>query len=62
LLQDEPDTGLIGLEIKSAEIQLEKWLTEAPHDPVFAVYGMGGVGKSALLKKVYNTFLTILIL
>eukprot|EP00253_Pinus_taeda_P013709 PITA_13709 len=40
LLQDEPDTGLVGLEIRSAEIRLERWLTEAPGDRIFAVYGM----------------------
>eukprot|EP00253_Pinus_taeda_P009811 PITA_09811 len=58
LLQDEPDTGLVGLEIRYAEIRLERWLTEAPGVRIFAVYGMGGVGKTALLKKVYNTYKT----
>lgn len=44
------------MEIRSAEIRLERWLTEAPHGRIFAVFGIRGVGKTALLKKVYNAY------
>lgn len=40
LLQDQPDTGLVGLEIEAAEIQLERWLKEAPHVRIIALYEM----------------------
>lgn len=39
LLQDEPDTGVVGLENNFAQINLERWLTEAPQVRVIGVYG-----------------------
>lgn len=57
LLQPVPDCGFIGSAIRSAQDQLQTWLTE-PHCQarVIGVYGMPGVGKTSLLKVIYNTY------
>lgn len=57
LLQPVPEGGFIGLRFRSAQGQLQAWLTE-PQCParVIGVYGMAGVGKTSLLKVIYNTY------
>lgn len=55
LLQPLPDPGFVGLGIKSAEIQLQSWLDTGSEVRVIGVYGMAGVGKTSLLKIIYNT-------
>lgn len=57
LLQPVPDSGFKGSGIRTAHDQLQKWLTD-PHcqSRVIGVYGTGGVGKTSLLKVIYNTY------
>jgi len=55
LLQPVPDSGFVGSKIKFAEAELQMWLTEAPNVAVIGVYGVPGVGKTSLLKIIYNT-------
>eukprot|EP00253_Pinus_taeda_P008012 PITA_08012 len=43
------------LSINFAEAELQMWLTEAPNVAVIGVYGVLGVGKTSLLKIIYNT-------
>jgi disease resistance protein RPS2 len=53
--QPVPDGGFVGSGFESAETQLQTWITaEAPQVRRFGVYGMAGVGKTSLLKSVYN--------
>jgi len=47
--------GLLGSGIVSAQLQLQKWLTESPHVRLIGVYGLGGIGKTALLKTIYES-------
>lgn len=54
-LQPVPDGGFVGSGFESAETQLQTWITaEAPQVRRFGVYGLAGVGKTSLLKSVYN--------
>jgi hypothetical protein len=55
LLQPVPHSGFVGSKIKFAEAQLQTWLTEDPNNGVIAVYGIRGVGKTSLLKTIYNS-------
>eukprot|EP01018_Ginkgo_biloba_P006688 Gb_18202 [translate_table: standard] len=54
LLQPVPETGFVGLQIQSAQKKLQSWLMEDVKVHVIGVYGMGGIGKTSLLKNIYN--------
>jgi len=54
LLQEEPTTGLVGSKINSEKLM--SFLMREPVVHVICIYGMGGVGKIALLKRTYNVF------
>lgn len=47
--------GLLGSGIVSAQQQLQEWLTESPQARLIGIYGLGGIGKTALLKTVYES-------
>lgn len=57
LLQPVPESGFVGAGIKSARERLQGWLEGAGREArVIGVYGKGGVGKTSLLKIIYNTY------
>ena len=57
LLQPMPEWGIIGMDIQSVKTQLETLIdAEAPQFPIIVVFGMAGVGKTTLLKSVYNFY------
>eukprot|EP00253_Pinus_taeda_P007318 PITA_07318 len=59
LLQTVPESGFVGCGIKDGEMQLRRWLdNEDPQFRIMGVYGMGGIGKTALLKTIYNAYKT----
>lgn len=46
----------VGMGIKAVQMQLERWLTEAPRPRIIAVLGMSGIGKTTVLEMVYNKY------
>eukprot|EP01018_Ginkgo_biloba_P006646 Gb_37091 [translate_table: standard] len=55
LVQPVRESGFVGEKIKDAQLQLEQWLIRDDNTRVISVYGMGGVGKTSLLKNIYNS-------
>eukprot|EP01018_Ginkgo_biloba_P005009 Gb_09285 [translate_table: standard] len=54
MLTEAEETGFVGSQIQSAQKQLQSWLMEDVNAHVIGVYCMGGVGKTSLLKNIYN--------
>lgn len=50
-----PEAGFVGNGIKSAVSEVEERLTEDRNTRIIGVYGMGGVGKTALLQTINNS-------
>eukprot|EP01018_Ginkgo_biloba_P006723 Gb_01077 [translate_table: standard] len=55
LVHPVPESGFVGTNIKSAQLKLQRWVLEDETARVISVYGMGGVGKTSLLKNVHNS-------
>jgi disease resistance protein RPS2 len=57
LRQDVPD-DIVGSAIGSAQVKLQTWLTEPAHNQsrVIGIYGMGGVGKTSVLKAIHDNY------
>jgi disease resistance protein RPS2 len=56
LLQPVPVSGFVGSTIESAQMQLQTWLEAHPQARMVGVCGMGGVGKTSLLRLLYNKY------
>eukprot|EP01018_Ginkgo_biloba_P006455 Gb_29143 [translate_table: standard] len=55
LIQPLPDSGLMGEQIERKGSQIQRWLIHDDTVRIIAVVGMGGVGKTSLLKKINNS-------
>eukprot|EP01018_Ginkgo_biloba_P006575 Gb_12858 [translate_table: standard] len=54
LLQPVPASGFVGEQINSGVLQLQNWVIHDDKTGLIAVVGMGGVGKTSLLKILNN--------
>eukprot|EP01018_Ginkgo_biloba_P026275 Gb_08717 [translate_table: standard] len=55
LVHATPHTGFVGEQIQSALTLFKRWLIEDAETRLIVVYGVGGVGKTSVLKHVYNS-------
>jgi hypothetical protein len=56
LLQDVGASGFVGSGIIDAQAQVENWLKDGDRVHLIGVYGNPGVGKTSLLKMLYNKY------